>query len=202
MTNIFKEHRSLENVYQSFELYREGIRDWFGVAIDALIKFFEGLHMAMQKGMAFFISDEGIMKKYNAIEGKMHKIYDTLANSSEHSEEGLAKVLQNSKIKWNKLAVKLPTEINNPDVPMPIGKILSMALELISVETLLSYDINTKTFIKDDIILMCSDGLTNMIREEEISKIIKQDKEKAIENLVKQANDNGGLDNITVVIIM
>ena len=64
MTNIFKEHRSLENVYQSFELYREGIRDWFGVAIDTLIKFFEGLHMAMQKGMAFFISDEGIMKKY------------------------------------------------------------------------------------------------------------------------------------------
>lgn len=63
-------------------------------------------------------------------------------------------------------------------------------------------DVYTKTFIKDDIILMCSDGLTNMIREEEISKIIKQDKEKAIENLVKQANDNGGLDNITVVIIM
>ena len=63
-------------------------------------------------------------------------------------------------------------------------------------------DVYTKTFIKDDIILMCSDGLTNMIREEEIFKIIKQDKEKATENLVKQANDNGGLDNITVVIIM
>ena len=63
-------------------------------------------------------------------------------------------------------------------------------------------DVYTKTFIKDDIILMCSDGLTNMIREEEISKIIKQNKEKAAENLVKQANDNGGLDNITVVIIM
>ena len=63
-------------------------------------------------------------------------------------------------------------------------------------------DVYTKTFIKDDIILMCSDGLTNMIREENIYEIIKQDKENAIENLVKQANDNGGLDNITVVIIM
>ena len=41
-----------------------------------------------------------------------------------------------------------------------------------------------------------------MIREENIYGIIKQDKENAIENLVKQANDNGGLDNITVVIIM
>ena len=63
-------------------------------------------------------------------------------------------------------------------------------------------DVYTKTFIKDDIILMCSDGLTNMIREENIYEIIKQDKENAIENLVKQAHDNGGLDNITVVIIM
>lgn len=63
-------------------------------------------------------------------------------------------------------------------------------------------DVYTKTFIKDDIILMCSDGLTNMIREGNIYEIIKQDKENAIENLVKQANDNGGLDNITVVIIM
>lgn len=63
-------------------------------------------------------------------------------------------------------------------------------------------DVYTKTFIKDDIILMSSDGLTNMVREDEISNIIKQDKENATENLVKRANDNGGYDNITVVIIM
>lgn len=63
-------------------------------------------------------------------------------------------------------------------------------------------DIYTKTFIKDDIILMSSDGLTNMIKEEEIYNIIKKDKLKATESLVKQANDNGGYDNITVVVIM
>lgn len=62
-------------------------------------------------------------------------------------------------------------------------------------------DVYIETFIKDDIILMCSDGLTNMIKEEDIYNIIKQDKENATENLVKQANDNGGYDNITVVII-
>lgn len=63
-------------------------------------------------------------------------------------------------------------------------------------------DVYTKTFIKDDIILMTSDGLTNMIKEEEIYNIVKQDKVNATENLVKQANENGGYDNITVVIIM
>ena len=63
-------------------------------------------------------------------------------------------------------------------------------------------DVYTKTFIKDDIILMTSDGLTNMIKEEEIYNIIKQDKLNATENLVNKANENGGYDNITVVIIM
>lgn len=63
-------------------------------------------------------------------------------------------------------------------------------------------DIYTKTFIKDDIILMCSDGLTNMVKENDIYNIIKQEKENSAESLVKQANDNGGYDNITVVTIM
>lgn len=63
-------------------------------------------------------------------------------------------------------------------------------------------DVYTKTFIKGDIILMTSDGLTNMVKENEIYNIIKQNKEEAAEVLVKQANNNGGYDNITVVVIM
>lgn len=63
-------------------------------------------------------------------------------------------------------------------------------------------DVFSKTFIKDDIILMNSDGLTNMVRENEIYGIIKNDKENATESLIQKANENGGYDNITVVIIM
>lgn len=63
-------------------------------------------------------------------------------------------------------------------------------------------DVFSKTFIKDDIILMSSDGLTNMVRENEINNIIKNDKENATENLINKANENGGYDNITVIIIM
>lgn len=54
-----------------------------------------------------------------------------------------------------------------------------------------------------DVILMCSDGLTNMLEDEEIKLIIKKQRdviEKA-EELVKAANQNGGRDNITVTII-
>lgn len=58
-----------------------------------------------------------------------------------------------------------------------------------------------KGFLKEDILLMCSDGLTNMISEEEIYGIIRDDAENANEVLVSRANANGGLDNITVIVI-
>lgn len=58
-----------------------------------------------------------------------------------------------------------------------------------------------KTFIKNDIILMTSDGLTNMVSEDEIFNIIKQESKNPAESLIKKANENGGYDNITVVII-
>lgn len=59
-----------------------------------------------------------------------------------------------------------------------------------------------ETFEKDDIILMASDGLTNMVKEEEILQIITKNPEEAVDNLIQKANDNGGYDNITVVIIL
>lgn len=53
-----------------------------------------------------------------------------------------------------------------------------------------------------DIIIMCSDGLTNMLREEEILNIVKENKdEKITEILVDKANEAGGRDNITVIVI-
>lgn len=54
-----------------------------------------------------------------------------------------------------------------------------------------------------DTILMCSDGLTNMIEDEEIRKIVvgQRDIAEKAEKLVETANANGGKDNITVVVI-
>lgn len=56
---------------------------------------------------------------------------------------------------------------------------------------------------KDDYVLMCTDGLTNMVKDEEILDIVRINKEPEdiAEKLVKLANDNGGRDNITVTII-
>lgn len=56
-----------------------------------------------------------------------------------------------------------------------------------------------------DIILMCSDGLSNMLDDKEIEKIIQNEelaemKQKA-EALINAANNNGGKDNIAVVLV-
>jgi PPM family protein phosphatase len=55
-----------------------------------------------------------------------------------------------------------------------------------------------------DILLLCSDGLTTMIPDEDIGKILDEsegDLEKAAKSLVATANARGGEDNITVLLI-
>ena len=54
-----------------------------------------------------------------------------------------------------------------------------------------------------DYILMCSDGLTNMVEDEDIRRIVQSQRDVAerVEKLVETANDHGGQDNITVVVI-
>lgn len=53
-----------------------------------------------------------------------------------------------------------------------------------------------------DVILICSDGLTNMLTDEEILTIIYQedDLEFTCNKLVQAANDKGGYDNISVIL--
>ena len=54
-----------------------------------------------------------------------------------------------------------------------------------------------------DTILLCTDGLTDLVWDDEILKIIrsKKDMKHAAESLVNLANERGGHDNITVVIM-
>src|SRR5918999_4283493 len=53
-----------------------------------------------------------------------------------------------------------------------------------------------------DVILLCSDGLTTMVTDEEIVAIVGEAKnlEQAAKQLVKAANRRGGEDNVTVVL--
>ncbi len=64
-------------------------------------------------------------------------------------------------------------------------------------------DAAEETVDVDDIYLMCSDGLTDMVTDDSIRRILEEtrhDIESAADKLVMRANDNGGADNISVVL--
>lgn len=55
---------------------------------------------------------------------------------------------------------------------------------------------------KGDKVLLCSDGLTNMVEDEDILQIVRKSDsiKEAANRLVTEANRNGGKDNISVVL--
>ena len=77
----------------------------------------------------------------------------------------------------------------------------NMLLKAIGCSSLVEPDVMYKGFIKDDILLMCSDGLTNMLKDEEIYQILLENPEKPVDVLIKKANEAGGSDNITTIIV-
>ena len=61
-----------------------------------------------------------------------------------------------------------------------------------------------RTQIKEgDVILMCTDGLTNMLEDEEIRMIVRAGRDviEMAQKLIEAANDHGGKDNIAVILI-
>lgn len=75
----------------------------------------------------------------------------------------------------------------------------------LGVEEEIEIDIYTCELGENDCILMCTDGLTNMLDENEISELLVSadgDPQKACDSLVCKANEKGGEDNISVIVIM
>lgn len=64
-------------------------------------------------------------------------------------------------------------------------------------------DIRSEHVQNGDLFLLCSDGLSGMVNEDEIEKVLKNshDLRNACELLVTMANDAGGTDNITALLV-
>ncbi len=73
----------------------------------------------------------------------------------------------------------------------------------IGAEPNIKIDFFQRKLKENEEVLMCTDGLTNMVEDEEIRRIYKgqRDSVEKAEKLVQKANENGGRDNITVVVI-
>lgn len=80
----------------------------------------------------------------------------------------------------------------------------NILLKVLGCEPEIEPDIMVKGFVKDDILLLCSDGLTNMIDKDDIHEMTSEGKHNLKEtcnNLISRAKDNGGYDNISVILI-
>ncbi|PEJ60265.1 protein phosphatase [Bacillus sp. AFS002410] len=82
----------------------------------------------------------------------------------------------------------------------PRKNVITRAL---GTEETVDVDIKTLTWEEDDLILLCSDGLSNKITNEQLNEKLNENLPIEIigNQLISQANDLGGEDNITLAII-
>lgn len=80
----------------------------------------------------------------------------------------------------------------------------NMLTRAVGTSCLIKIDTGTVHWQTGDIILLCTDGLTNMVSEQEIYDLIRHhqgDFPSIVSQLVAQANKAGGLDNITTILL-
>ncbi len=78
----------------------------------------------------------------------------------------------------------------------------SMITRALGLEPNVAVDLVTVELVPGDRIILCSDGLTSMVRESEAAAIlaVEPDPARAARHLVEAANAAGGVDNTTVVV--
>ena len=65
------------------------------------------------------------------------------------------------------------------------------------------FDVQEEIALKGDIFLLCSDGLSDMLEDDAIRELIRvneKDLRSAARMLIERANENGGRDNVSVVL--
>ena len=79
----------------------------------------------------------------------------------------------------------------------------SVLLRALGAHPEIEVDSEEHTLFGHDVLLLCSDGLTRMVTEPEIAGTLQAepDPAKASERLVELANEQGGADNVTAVVV-
>jgi protein phosphatase len=82
----------------------------------------------------------------------------------------------------------------------PMRSVITRAL---GIDDTIDVDVYPVQLDRGDLLLLCSDGLTGMVHEEEIAAALRRepDPARAAERLVDMANAAGGEDNVTVIVV-
>ena len=139
------------------------------------------LTMAFQLGAQLCIVHVGDSRAYMYREGQLHQLTQDHTLVAEMVRSG---AIQQEQVANHHLRHVITNVVGGPN---PGVKVEARAFQVQA----------------GDRLLLCSDGLTEMVTNETIIAALDQDTapEPAARALVAQANDNGGADNITVVIV-
>lgn len=80
----------------------------------------------------------------------------------------------------------------------------NMLTRAVGTSCLIKIDTGVVPWESGDMLLLCTDGLTNMVSEQDIYNLIKDgrdDLESIVTQLVVQAKNSGGFDNITTILL-
>jgi PPM family protein phosphatase len=79
----------------------------------------------------------------------------------------------------------------------------SVLLRALGAHSEVEIDTDEVEIIPRDVLLVCSDGLTRMVTEPEIAGALQAETvpSAAAERLIALANENGGIDNVTVIVV-
>lgn len=79
----------------------------------------------------------------------------------------------------------------------------SVLLRALGTQPQVEVDSERVALFPGDTLLICSDGLTRMVTEPEIAGALQAEPnpQRAADKLVVQANENGGVDNVTVIVV-
>jgi PPM family protein phosphatase len=89
----------------------------------------------------------------------------------------------------------------NPDEAEK-SELKNMLTRGVGISPDVSVDITEIDLTINDFVLLCSDGLTKMVADDDILKVFneQQDPDKITDTLIHMANEKGGRDNVTVVV--
>jgi protein phosphatase len=80
----------------------------------------------------------------------------------------------------------------------------NILLKALGIDEMITPDITEGPVRGDDLFLLCSDGLTDAVADVDIEKLLQQDDEglqQKVEQLITAANNNGGPDNVSVILV-
>jgi len=84
-----------------------------------------------------------------------------------------------------------------------LSKMQNVLIRALGVQEHVELDAMEYVLSSGDIVLLCSDGLTRMVEDSEITKTLLEssDPQTSADQLVLLANDHGGEDNVSVIVV-